>query len=291
MSRHRIRIGTSGWVYPPWHGDFYPAGLRRGGELEYLSRHLETVEINASFYSLQRPEHYRHWHAQTPEDFLFAVKGGRFITHMKKLRDVEIPLANFFASGVLALGSKLGPLLWQLPPNLGFDAERLATFFAHLPRSTGAAAELARRHDDRLTGRALTAVDTDRPLRHAVEVRHRSFAVPEFVELLRAHGIGLVVADAEGPWPYLEDVTGDFVYVRLHGDVELYASGYTGPALDRWAELVRSWHAGTSPRTSHTIADAARASGGRDVFVYFDNDMKAHAPHDAIALAARCRAS
>ena len=138
-----VRTGISGWRYPPWRGVFYPPGLPQRKELEYASRRLRTIEINGSFYSLQRPESYARWAAETPADFVFAVKGPRFVTHMKKLAGVEAPLANFFASGVLALGAKLGPVLWQLPPSLGYDPERLARFFAQLPRSTGAAAELA----------------------------------------------------------------------------------------------------------------------------------------------------
>ncbi|MGH4021403.1 MAG: DUF72 domain-containing protein [Pseudonocardiaceae bacterium] len=279
-----IRVGTSGWVYPPWRGTFYPSGLAHRRELEYLSRRVGTIEINGSFYSLQRPASYRAWSDQTAEDFVFSVKGGRFITHMKKLRDVEGPLANFLASGVLALGPKLGPLLWQLPPVLAFDAARLEAFFELLPRSTAAAARLAEHHDERLDGRAWTTTDADRPLRHALEVRHPSYRDPRFVELLRAHDVALVVADTAGTWPYLEDVTADFIYVRLHGDVELYTSGYTGDALDSWAERVRIWHAGGSPRTEHTVAPPAEQQP-RDVFVYFDNDVKVHAPADAVTLA------
>jgi uncharacterized protein YecE (DUF72 family) len=245
---------------------------------------VNTIEINGSFYSLQRPSSYQSWAAATPEDFVFAVKGGRFITHMKKLRDVETPLANFFASGVLALGAKLGPLLWQLPPSLPFDADRLAAFFALLPRDTAEAATLAQRHDQRLEDRAWTS--TDRPLRHALEVRHPSYRDPALVELLRAQGIALVVADTAGTWPYLEDVTADFVYVRLHGDSELYVSGYTDEALDTWAQRIRGWQAGDSPRTEHTIAPPAPVRP-REVFVYFDNDVKVHAPADAISLAGR----
>ncbi|TDD54322.1 DUF72 domain-containing protein [Saccharopolyspora elongata] len=284
----RIRIGTSGWVYGPWHGPFYPRDLRRGAELEYLSSRLGSAEINASFYSLQRPHTYRRWAEQTPDDFLFAVKGSRYITHMKRLHDAETPLANFFASGILALGSKLGPLLWQLPPSLGVDVERLTAFFRLLPRSTAAAAALAARHDDRLAGRSLTETDADRPLRHALEVRHPGFASAEAVELLRSHDIGLVVADAAGAWPHLEDVTSDFVYLRFHGAEELYASGYSAKDLDHWAKLIRSWHEGKCPKTKHTVAAPAPTTKGRDVYAYFDNDVKAHAPHDAIALAERC---
>jgi uncharacterized protein YecE (DUF72 family) len=269
-----IRIGTSGWLYPPWRGAFYPSGLPHRRELEYLSQRLNSVELNGSFYSLQRPASYQSWHAQTPDDFVFAVKGSRFITHMKRLRDITIPLANFFASGPLALGAKLGPFLWQLPATLRYDPDLLTAFFALLPRDTTAAAELAALHDSRLTDRHWLAVDTARPLRHAIEVRHPDFATPEFLNLLRANDIALVIADTAGTFPYLEAVTADFVYVRLHGDVELYASGYTDTALDTWADKIRT--------LTHNRLDA---------YIYFDNDIKAHAPRDAIALSARLHAA
>src|SRR5215207_8734507 len=220
-----IRIGISGWTYPPWRGVFYPPDLPHRRELEFAASRMNSVEINGSFYSLQRPSSYRSWLEQTPDDFVFAVKGGRFITHMKKLADVETPLANFFGSGVLALEHKLGPLLWQLPPMLGFDSDRLSAFFDQLPRTTTEAARIAERHDGRLRHGAVTTTATERPLRHAVEVRHPSFDTPEFVELLRQHDIALVVADSAGKWPFLEDLTSDFVYVRLHGAEELYVSG------------------------------------------------------------------
>ncbi|GGM55166.1 hypothetical protein GCM10012275_27860 [Longimycelium tulufanense] len=275
-------------MYPPWRGEFYPRGLAHRLELDYLSQRMTSVEINGSFYSLQRPESYQAWREHTPEDFVFAVKGGRFITHMKKLHGVEAPLANFFASGVLALGPKLGPVLWQLPPVLPFEPERLAAFFELLPRTTVEAAALARNHDNRLEGRAWTEAEVDQPLRHALEVRHPSFRDPEFVDLLRQHDIALVVADTAGTWPYLEDVTADFVYVRLHGAEELYASGYTDQALDHWAERIGRWRAGEDPRGEHTVgAPAPLRPGGRDVYVYFDNDVKVHAPFDAINLSRR----
>ena len=268
----RFRVGTSGWRYPPWRGAFYPTGLPQREELAYLSRRVDSIEINGSFYSLQRPESYRAWVAQTPDDFVFAVKGGRFITHLKQLRDVEVPLANFFASGVLALGAKLGPILWQLPPRMKFDPDRLGAFIAMLPRSTAAAAALAAGHDERLEGRAHVETDADRPLRHALEVRHESFRAPGFAELARAHQVAVVVADSAGTWPRFDELTTDFCYVRLHGADELYTSGYTPEALDAWARSVRGWGA-----------------AGRDVFVYFDNDAKVHAPRDAIALLERLR--
>ena len=282
------RIGISGWRYAPWRGRFYPKGLTQARELEYAAGRLNSIEINGSFYALQRPESYRTWAEQTPDDFVFSLKGPRFITHMKKLADVETPLANFFASGPLALGAKLGPVLWQLPPTLGFDAGRMNDFLGRLPRSSGAAAALAEHHDERLDDRALTVTDADRPLRHAVEVRHPSFATAEFVELLRAQQVALVIADTAARFPFLDDVTADFVYARLHGDEELYVSGYGDEALDRWAGRVRDWRAGRAPRTEHTLAaPAARRTAGRDVYLYFDNDVKTHAPYDAMALAKR----
>lgn len=254
---------------------FYPPGLPQRRELEHAAGLLSTIEINGTFYSLQRPESFRRWAAQTPEDFLFSVKGGRYITHMLKLRDVEQPLANFFASGVLALEHRLGPFLWQLPPNLGFHPDRLATFFDLLPRTAGAAAELAARHDARLEGRAWTepGPEPGRRLRHVLEVRHGSFVDDRLVPLLRELDVGLVVADTAGKWPLLKDVTSDLVYVRLHGAEELYVSGYDDDALDAWASDVRAW-----------------TDAGLDVLVYFDNDVKVHAPFDAQRLAARLAA-
>jgi uncharacterized protein YecE (DUF72 family) len=279
-----VHIGISGWRYAPWRGVFYPPGLAQRRELEHASRRLNSIELNGSFYSLQRPTSYQRWHDETPEGFVFSVKGPRFITHMKKLAGVEAPLANFFASGVLALGGKLGPVLWQLPPNLGYDADRLAAFFARLPRSTGEAAELATHHDERMEGRALTTTDVDRRIRHALEVRHPSFETPEFIELLRAHDVALVCADTAGKWPMLDDVTSDFVYVRLHGGEELYVSGYDDEALEYWAGKVRTWQSGGTPTDGRTLAPPAPVRN-RDVFVYFDNDVKVRAPFDAMSLA------
>jgi uncharacterized protein YecE (DUF72 family) len=249
---------------------------------------MGSVEINGSFYSLQTPTSYRKWHDETPPGFVFAVKGGRFITHMKKLRDVEEPLANFFASGVLRLGEKLGPILWQFPRQFGFYEERFEGFLELLPKTTEAAAELAKRHGRGLEGRAWTRAEAALPLRHAFELRHPAFFGPEFVRLPRRHNAALVFADTAQRWPYAEDLTADFAYVRLHGAEQLYASGYTDAQLDWWAERIRAWRAGSEP------ADAARASGEpppaaaeRDVYVYFDNDAKVQAPFDALRLAER----
>ena len=280
-------IGIGGWTFEPWRGVFYPEKHAPTRELEYASRQLTSIEVNGTFYSTMKPATFQKWAAETPDDFVFSVKGPRFVTHMKKLADVRVPVANFVASGVLALGPKLGPVLWQLPPNLGFHPDRLAAFFDLLPRTTTAAAQLAGEHDERLDDRAWTTTDADRPLRHVLEVRHASFEDPAFVELLRAHGIGLVVADAAGRWPVIEDVTADLVYVRLHGETELYASGYDDDALDRWAAKVRVWAAGGDPEGARRLAAPAPTATQRDVYVYFDNDIKVRAPYDSIALAAR----
>ena len=284
-----VRIGISGWTYPPWRGGtFYPKGWPQKRELEYASRQVNSIEINGSFYSLHRPESYQAWYNATPEGFLFSVKGGRFITHFKRLKDVETPLANFFASGVLRLGEKLGPILWQLPPRFVYDPVKLEAFFRLLPRTTSAAAALARNHDDRLDGRAWTKADRIRPLRHALEVRHISFMVDEFVDLLRKHDIALVVADTAGKWPFMEDATSDFVYVRLHGDEELYVSGYSDAALQGWERKIRAWARGDTPVDARLTAPRhSRRESPRDIFVYFDNDAKVRAPFDAMSLAHR----
>lgn len=274
----RCFVGVSGWRYPRWRGDFYPKGLLQREELQYLSRTMNSVEINGSFYSLQRPSSYANWAAQTPESFVFAVKGGRYVTHMKQLLDVEAPLANFFASGVLALGHRMGPLLWQLPARLAFDAERLAGFFSLLPRTQAEMARLAARHDDKLSSdRVLldVAADADpaQPVRHALEPRHPSFESAEARALLAEHGICMVIADSAGKWPMMPDATSDFRYVRLHGEQELYTSAYTDESLDRWAAQCREW-----------------LVEGLDTHVYFDNDAAGHAPHDALRLWRRLQA-
>jgi len=267
-----IRIGISGWTYPPWRGVFYPPKLPHRRELGFAASIFNSIEVNGTFYGLQRPGAFTGWAEETPTDFVFAVKGSRFITHLKKLGDVRVPLANFFASGVLALDHKLGPLLWQLPPNLGFDPDRLDQFFALLPRTLGAAAELATQHDQRIPAdrELAVAAHPGHRLRHALEVRHDSFRTPGLVGLLERNDIALVLADNPGKWPIIDEATTDFRYVRLHGDTELYASGYTESALDKWAARVTRW-----------------ADAGQDVYVYCDNDAKVRAPYDAMGLMER----
>ena len=277
-----IRIGVSGWRYPPWRGEFYPDGLPQNQELAYASQKLPTIEINGSFYSLQSPSSYAAWHAATPPGFVFSVKGSRFITHMKRLKDIEKPLANFFASGLFNLKEKLGPILWQLPPNFTFEPERIEAFLGLLPRDTQAALSLARRRDARMTGRACLTIDAVRPLRHAIEIRNPTFVDAAFIEMLRRNSIALVVSDAGERWPQPQDVTADFVYLRLHGEKELYRSRYSTAALCRWGERLRAWSAGVQPATGpRVIPDAPVTKVARDVYCYFDNTDKLQAPINA----------
>ena len=266
----QARVGISGWLYRPWRGVFYPKGLRQADELAYAAERLTSIEVNGSFYSLQRPANWVRWRDASPEGFVYAVKGPRFVTHIKRLGDVDAPLANFFASGVLDLGGKLGPIIWQLPPTLQFDEALLDAFLGRLPRSRADAAALAARHDERMEGRASFAVGEDAPLRHAVEVRHPSFETDAWRLLLERHHVASVTADTAGKYPRIDWTTADFAYARLHGEEELYASGYDDASLDRWAAWTRE-----------------HLDAGRDAYVYFDNDVKVRAPVDAMALIER----
>ncbi len=280
-----VRIGISGWTYPPWRGVFYPKGLPHKRELEYAASQFSSLEINGTFYGMQRPDAFASWADQVPDDFMFAVKAPRFITHMRRLRDATTPLANFIASGLLRLGPKLGPVLWQFPPNFRFDADRIEAFLKLLPHDTGAAARLGHQHDDRLKVPAWLKVDTERKMRHAFEIRNDTFRTSAFVELLRKNDVALVCADMVA-WPRLMDLTSDFVYCRLHGSQEQYASGYDDAALDDWASRIATWAHGREPADAERI-DGKGRQRKRDVFVYFDNDMKVRAPFDAKALTER----
>jgi uncharacterized protein YecE (DUF72 family) len=281
-----VRIGISGWRYGRWRGVFYPEDLRQKDELAFAARTFPTIEINGTFYSLQRPVLFGQWLEETPDDFVFALKGPRYITHMLKLNNAKPALANFFASGVLRLAHKLGPILWQLPPNQGFDAEKLGAFFDLLPRDTRQAAQLARSHNEKLKARAWLRSGPNRKLRHALEVRHDSFKTPAFVALLRKHRIALVCADTV-EWPLLMDLTADFVYCRLHGSEQLYVSGYNDRALDTWTKRVVAWAAGRDAAGPHAAKARMAARKSRDVYVYFDNDAKVRAPFDALELTRR----
>jgi len=267
----RAFIGISGYDYKPWRGVFYPDELPARRWLAYASHRFNSIELNGTFYSLKSPAVFERWLEETPShDFVFAVKGSRFITHNLKLRRAESSLGNFFASGVLALGRRTGPFLWQLPGTYRFDAERLASFMRLLPKNSREGESVAMMHADRLRRGALVDATSDVSYRHAFEVRHPSYFHEEFYAILREHRCAFVVADTAGKFPYAEEVTADFVYVRLHGSQELYASGYTDAELDAWAGKIAAWRA-----------------AGRDVYVYFDNDAKVHAPCDAMRLAER----
>jgi uncharacterized protein YecE (DUF72 family) len=263
-------IGISGYDYKGWRGRFYPEKLPARQWLHYASRIFNSIELNGTFYSLKSPDVFRRWVDETEDAFVFAVKGGRFITHNLKLRNADTALGNFYASGILALGRKAGPFLWQLPATYRFDAQRLDSFMRRLPRDSTEGEAVARQHDARLRRGALVTSADRVPYRHAFEVRHPTYFTTEFYDLLRAHRCAFVIADTAGRYPYAEEVTADLVYVRLHGSQELYVSGYTDVELDEWAARIARWR-----------------SQGCDVYVYFDNDAKVHAPFDAQRLAER----
>jgi len=278
-STGRVLVGISGYDYKPWRGRFYPDEIPARRWLEYASRQFDSIELNGTFYSLKSPAVFERWAAEVPDEFVFAVKGGRFITHNLKLRNAEASLGNFYASGVLALGQKTGPFLWQLPGTYSFDPDRLDGFMRMLPRTSREAEAVARAHDHRLRRGALVDAAVDVPYRHAFEVRHPTYFHDEFYDLLRLHRCAFVIADTAGKFPYAEEVTADFVYVRLHGSEVLYASGYTDAELDTWATKIAAWRLASR---SGRVGEVAR-----DVYVYFDNDAKVHAPFDARRLAER----
>jgi uncharacterized protein YecE (DUF72 family) len=287
MSTGIVRVGISGWTYAPWRGVFYPKTVAREQELAYAAGHFRTIEINATFYGMQRPEAFGCWANQVPAEFVFAVRAPRTITHIMRLREPQVPLANFLASGLLRLGLHLGPILWQFPPNFRFDPARIAPFLKMLPHDTGHAAILGRKHDNKLRAPAWLEVDIRRPMRHVFEIRHKSFLCQEFVDLLRAHDVGLVCADSV-KWPRLMDLTSDFVYCRLHASPERYPNGYDNAALDEWSRRARIWASGEEPEDAERIGGKGRQRK-RDVFVFFDNDKKLRAPANAMELIRRLR--
>ncbi len=282
-----VRVGISGWRYEPWRGKFYPEKLTQKKELEFASSKFRSLEINGTFYSIQRASSFSRWKEDTPEDFVFSVKGPRFITHIRRLREVETPLANFMASGVLLLGQKLGPFLWQFPPSFKYQFELLKNFFKLLPADSVAALKLAQEHDTRIRNEDGLDGVGHFPVRHAIEIRHESFRNAEFIELLRKYNVALVCADTEA-WPRLMDLTSDFVYCRLHGSEKLYASGYDDKALTDWSRRVTDWARGEEPADAERALDKlGKKLPARDVFVYFDNDVKVLAPVNAEDLAKR----
>jgi len=260
-----IRVGIGGWVFAPWRGEFYPKGLPQARELEHASRHLTSIEINGTFYRTQKPESFRKWADETPDDFVFSVKGPQFATNRRVLAEAGDSVERFFKSGVLELKSKLGPILWQMAPTKKFDPEDFAGFLALLPKT--------------LDGRAI---------RHVVEVRQPSFLVPEFIALLRKHAVAVVLVES-GKHPLIPDVTSDFIYARLQGTSEKEKSGYSAKALDAWAKRARTWEAGDAPDDLKTVDDKPPAKAKRDVFVYMISGAKVRAPAAAMALIERLK--
>jgi uncharacterized protein YecE (DUF72 family) len=243
----RIRVGIGGWVFPPWRGVFYPPGLPQARELAHASRQVTAIEVNGTFYGSQKPASFRRWYEETPEDFVFSLKGPRFVTHRSDLAMAGASIDRFFTTGVLELREKLGPVLWQFAPRMPFDEAGFGAFLEVLPRQ--------------LEGRLI---------RHVVEVRHSSFAAPTFTELLHRHRVAVAMVDDKN-YPAIEAATGDFVYARLRRCVEDEPTGYGAGALDDWAERFR--------RQS--------AERGCDCFVYFINGAKIRAPAAAHALLQR----
>jgi uncharacterized protein YecE (DUF72 family) len=259
-----IRVGIGGWVFAPWRGPFYPKGQPQARELEYASRKLTTIEINGTFYRTQTPASFRKWAAETPDDFVFSLKGPQFATNRKVLAEAGSSIERFFGSGVMELKDKLGPVLWQMSPWKQFEPGDFEAFLALLPQ--------------KLDGRAI---------RHVVEVRHQSFAVPAFVDLLRKYAVAVVLVESD-KHPLIADVTGDFVYARLQRTSEKEQTGYPAAALDLWAKRAKAWEKGGAPDDLPLIAGKA-PKANRDVFVYMISGAKVRAPAAAMALIERVK--
>ncbi len=264
----RIRVGIGGWSYAPWRGVFYPRGLPQKEELAYAGGKLSSIEINATYYRSQTPESFARWHDATPEDFVFSLKAPRFATNRRVLAEAGGSIERFFAGGVMALKDKLGPILWQFMPTKKFDPDDFAAFLDLLPGSA-----------------------EGRPIRHAIEVRHDSFATPEFVALARNHGVAIVVA-GDLKYPLIADVTAPFVYARVMGTRATEESGYSERELDAWARRAREWSSGVIASDLAIISDPpVGAKTGRDVFFYVISGCKARNPAAAMAIIARLEAS
>jgi uncharacterized protein YecE (DUF72 family) len=260
-----IRVGIGGWVFKPWRGTFYPDKLPQARELEHASRAVNSIEINGTFYGSQKPESFRRWAAETPDDFVFSLKGPRFTTHRGVLAEAGPSIERFFGSGVLELKAKLGPVLWQLPPTKAFVPDDFAAFLALLPQS--------------LEGR---------PIRHVVEVRHRSFCGGDFVALMRKFAVAIALIDSD-QHPLIADVTGDFVYARLQRTSEEFPAGYAKGDLASWAKRARAFAEGGAPPDLSTLAPAPPPQGKRDVFIYMISGAKVRAPAAAQALLAQVK--
>jgi len=261
-----IRVGIGGWVFPPWRGVFYPPGLAQSRELAHASRQVTSIEINGTFYGAQKPTSFRKWYAETPEEFVFSVKGPRYATHRRELGEAGSSIERFFASGVLELREKLGPILWQFPPTTKFDEQNFGAFVELLPG----------------------AID-GRSIRHVVEVRHPSFAAPAFIDLLRRKSVALAFVDDKDR-PAIQDVTADFVYARLRRSEADEPTGYPRAALDAWAMRFRAWAEGREPTDAARHHSDRPKAAARDCFVYFINGAKIRAPAAAVAFLERLSA-
>ena len=259
----RIRIGVGGWTYEPWRGAFYPDGLAHKRELEFASRKLTAIEINGTYYGSQKPASFIKWHDETPEDFVFSVKGSRFTTNRRVLAEAGESIERFFSSGVMHLGAKLGPILWQFMATKKFDPADFEGFLKRLPRT--------------VEGRAV---------RHAVEVRHDSFRNPEFVAVAAEHGVAIVVA-GDSAYPLIADPTAPFVYARIMGTVEGEALGYSREALDQWVRRARQWASGGMADGLAAVGAAGKTGGAREVFLFVISGFKARNPAAAMAMIER----
>lgn len=278
-----VRIGISGWKYAPWRGPFYPKGLVQKKELSYASSKVSAIEINGTFYSLQKPKSWQQWNDETPDDFKFTIKGGRYITHIRRLKDVRDPLANFFASGMLALGDKMGPFLWQFPKNVMFKDDRWQEFFKLLPKDSDDMQLLAKKHTDKVDGRAITETQSSFAVHHALDLRHKSFYCQEFLDLCHEHNVALVLSDPSTVWQENLEIPADFVYCRLHGHDEVFPNGYEDKDLKLWKKRIQAWQKGMGSSEGTPIYKG-NDQHGRDVWVFFDNDQKALAPQNAMSL-------
>jgi uncharacterized protein YecE (DUF72 family) len=266
-------VGISGWTFPAWDKIFYPKGLVKRRQLEYASRQLNSIEINGTFYFLQRPATFQRWYDETPDDFVFALKAPQFITHILRLKNSAEPLANFLASGILCLGKKLGPILWQFPPNVTLKDDRFEVFLKMLPQNSRDGAKCARKHGEKVAGRAFTKVKEDFPVRHAFEFRHPSFLDKDFIALLKSRNVAFVMAHAGGEnAPVIDKPTANFIYVRLHGEGKKYMQGYPKMEINRWVKKAKTWN-----------------QAKKDVFVYFSNEAKAYSPAGALQMLSDCR--
>jgi uncharacterized protein YecE (DUF72 family) len=283
-SAGKIYVGMSGWTFDGWKGAFYPKDLSKAKELGFASRQVNSIEVNGTFYSLQKPATFARWHDETPDDFCFAIKAPKYITLVRRLKEVDEPLATFFASGLFCLKDKLGPILWQFPPNVMLKDDRFEKFLKLLPHDSKSASRLAKKHSPRFKDRVHTRVHGDFPIRHAFEFRHPSFKNPKFIELLRKHGVAVVFAHSGMKSPYMEDLTADFVYARMHGQDSQFKKGYPDKFIGEWAERVLLWTRGRQPRDAELVSEQSPKLAKRDAFVFFDTEAKVHAPEEAMAL-------